>query len=177
MTVDEMRIQAQLKFPRKINLQFAIRYINDAIKKLCKKYDTAGIRETITITAKADEWYDIDPLFFKVKECIINGTKTKTNAFRIRSKKVQFDYDGTYDFTYIRYPKDVTGGTEEPEIAVDYHDILPDYIASKERARIFGMRDEDAQILLAEFYDSAKDTHTTLKSHKGTSKRIKAPIW
>lgn len=183
MTVEEMRIQAQILTSLTINQQFVFRYINQALEILANEYDTACVKETITIVATKEVFYDINDKFIAVKKIIKKDTTTIDYDENIidyelnEENKIAFHYDGTYYVTYLRYSKEVTENTETPEINRAYNNAITSYICSKERSRIFGKNDNDSQMFFQDFYSFSNSANTSLSRKKRTKRIMKAPEW
>lgn len=176
MTVDEIRIMAQLKSGRSIDLQVAMKFINEALDDLAVDYNTACRKKDYKIQAEENKWVDLPQDCVGVVECTQDGYKYDHYVIN-EHLQIKFETEGTFDIAYlIKYP-DVSTKTETPSINNAYHQAIALFVGAREKQRLFGEEDSDSNRLMMEYMTKAKKAHSKLSTMKRTKKISKAPFW
>ncbi|MBO8161338.1 MAG: hypothetical protein H0Z24_06840 [Thermosipho sp. (in: Bacteria)] len=172
MTGQDIRILAQISIGKEINKTYATKFLNEGMEILAEKYDTACVKETTTITATKNTWYDLPNGFLKIRKVYKDDDEVLPDNYLVDFDQILFIEDGTYTIEYLRYPNELTVETDTPEIHKAYHKILSYFIASRETSRLFGSENPESARFMQEFEIRAKEIDIKLSSQK-RRRRIK----
>lgn len=175
MNVKDIKVQAQLHVSRQIQLQYVLKFMNEAINNLAIEHDTACKREFMTIKADKNIWYDLPDDCLGIKECTYYGEKY--NNYRANHGQIKFGDTGDFEIGYLRYPKMVENETEVPDINGAYHYCLALFVASREIQRLFGDENSDSMRLMQEYYTSKENVNLRLSRMKRTARFVGSPEW
>jgi hypothetical protein len=170
MTVNEIKNFVLKKIGvRDIPDSYVLDYVNETMDSLAK-YDEAGKKNTTTMTAVKDIWYDL-PQCLSVKRVLLNNLKY--DDFVIENGQIQFKLDGTYTIEYIGLQDRVLTLEDTPPINVIFHEALAYGVAYNEYMRIFMHEDNNSVFLLAQFEKKSSEAVARARLMKKSRKRVK----
>lgn len=165
MNVEEIKVQTQLQISMKIQLQYAIRFINEGLNELAIAHTTACKRDNFIIDVIKDTWTDLPNDFIEKKEVKLNGVDYK--GYEIDDNQIKCDQGGKLEIRYLRLPKPVTSKSDIPEIHLAYHYPLALFVASKEKSRLFGDEDMESVRFMNEFLRKSSMAHSRIRKKGG----------
>jgi hypothetical protein len=148
-----------------------INYMNDAIRELVLRYDTAKKAATQTIEcADVKEWYSLNPGLSLKRVLDSNGNPYSRYDIRIDEGKIQFASRGTYTVCFMADHVLLTSMSSELTINEAYHRPLALRVAS------MAATDEklSAQLMSIAFSDMDL-TNKNLRNMQSKYKRVYAP--
>lgn len=176
MNVKEIKVQSQLHISREINLQYALRFINEAINELAIEYDTACKRKFLDIEAIEDTWIDLPQNFLTIIRCL-DSYDNKFYDFKVEYGQIKFPYSDKFNIAYLEYPQSCSTETETLDINTAYHYAISLFVAAREKQRLFGNEDTDYVRLMQEYKEKAFKANIRLMRGKKTRRRMKSPRW
>lgn len=161
MNVQEIKVQAQLHMAMQMQLAYCIRFINECLNELATAYDTACIRDNISLSITEDTWTNISDDLMKLKEIKLNGVKYFD--YEIEGNQIRCEDTGTFDINYLRLPNPVIAKTEVPETHSSFHYAIALFVASREKSRLFGEEDTENLRFMNEFIQKGSLINSRLR--------------
>lgn len=148
-----------------------IEYMNDAIRELVLKYDTAKKPATQTIECTdIKEWYSLNPGLSLKRVLDSNGYPFSWYSVRIDDSKIQFASRGTYTVYYMTDQTALTSMSSTLAVNEVYHRPLA--------LRVASMATTDEKLsaqLMAISMNDAELTNASLRKMQSKYKRVYAP--
>jgi len=164
----------------------ALKYINEWL--LMDLGRDAGIVDSETIVAKADEWKALSNDFIEETEITRDGKPYRgkfygqdcRGEYDIRNGQIRFPYAGTYVIYYIRRPAPLASITGSPEVNAVFHYSASIYVAM--RYKYYDDEDSKDAVRLRKEYDYYRDKAVLdfKKMSKSTTRaasRVKVRAW
>ena len=181
MTVDEIRIQAQLDCGLQINSATALVWVKEAIADICSNYYLAGkhieenVAPTIDTMAPQGATYPYYKVLASPLLKLINITDVDNNnplsdsdyMYDRGDNSIRFKNKGIYMITYWAIPSMPQTTSEEVSLPHLFEDCIKYYLAHKIRARLFGQNDANAYSYYEKYRTGKASAETaTLKQDK-----------
>lgn len=176
MTAAEIRVQAQLHISMEISEQMSCKFLTEALQEIALDYKSGRKRESTTLERVREQWIDLPTDFISVRS-IKDENGYKIDEYEIDDGQIMFFENGACTLEYYRLPASIVRDTDTPEVHRFYHMPMSYFVASKERARQMGSKDNEAIDLLQQFYYKAKKADTQIKREERRRRKMKAPNW
>lgn len=174
MTLEEMRISAQLHVGMPIEQGFARRYANEGLSILANTYDSICRKKKITLTITAGEETELPADCFQLIRLRKWGKPYK--AFEVYSTAIFTEDSGEFEIEYLKMPTLLNAESDIPDIPRSFFATIPLFIGAREKFRVFGEEDVDSMRLLQEFYELAREANNRVAKH-GKKRMLPVAEW
>lgn len=173
LTVDTLRIQAQLLCSLQIDPSTAYKWTMDELLNIAAEYPRAGVwtKEKVTTTKQFEE-IGLSRDFLMIDKVIDEFTGRMTTDWEVHGDVLTISVPGTYEIRYYSYPDLPQTSSEVIPMERQYVAPLKFYLAARIRARLFGQNDSNAVSFMTEYAERMKKADITTNTKRSRRNRM-----
>ena len=181
LTVDEIRIQAQLLGGIQIDAQTNLIWVKQGINDIVRQYGQTASPYAQEDFETADNYGVYEPeheivLVDKVLDRG-NGVLSRTQEYSLNGEQLTMFYPGQYQLRYYYVPDMPEVVTDSVPLPNQFANALKFYCAARIRARVFGQDDQSAVSMMEEFKNTAKEAATFMRLRDKHTKKMPPSTW
>ena len=174
MTLRKLLNDAMLEARQPISDPDFIRWYNDCLRDLARRYDTAKMtEETIIADAVAEEWNALTAGNIGIIR--VEGDEGFAATYQTRDgAEIRFPYDGTYT-VFERLPQEpVDAMSDTPTLSEQYDDAVVAYVVAKSMQNT---SPELSALKMQEYKEQAEMANRTIRASNHRNAQVAAPEW
>lgn len=173
MTINDLRIQAQLLSSLQIDPSTAYKWATDELNNIAAEYFRAGVytKEPFRTTQKFEDYTPARDLLM-IDKIVDLATGRRVTDYEIHGDILTISVPGRYELRYYSYPDIPKTATEEIDMPRQYVVPIKFYLAARIRARLFGQNDSNAVSFMTEYNEKMKKADITTDVQRNRHNRM-----
>lgn len=173
MTINDLRIRAQLISSIQIDKATAYKWASEEILNIAADYFRAGVytKETFTTTEEF-ELYEPNRDLLVVDKLIDKTTNRRVTDYEIHNSELTISVPSTYELRYYSYPDVPSTADETIDMPRQYVVPIQFFLAARIRARLFGQNDSNAVSFMTEYTENLKKADITTDVQRNRHNRM-----
>lgn len=173
MTIDDLRIQAQLLSSLQIDSATAYKWVTDEIESIAAEFFRAGTytREEFETTEKFEEYTPVRAAVL-IDKIINQESRRNVRDWDIHNGIITMSVPGKYELRYYAYPEKPQTVSDDIEMPRPYILPIKFYLAARIRARLFGQNDSNAVSFMTEYNEKMKQADITADMKRNRHNRM-----
>jgi hypothetical protein len=173
MTIDELRIQAQLISSLQIDPSTAYKWATDELLNIAAEYFRAGeyTKEPFQTTESFEDYTPARDLL-TIDKIIDKSSGRRCTDYEIHGEVLTISVPGKYELRYYSYPDLPMTATEQIKMPRQYVVPIKFYLAARIRARLFGQNDSNAVSFMSEYTERMKKADITTDTQRNRHNRM-----
>lgn len=181
LTVDEIRIQAQLLGGIQIDAQTNLIWVKQGINDIVRQFgqSAAQYEQEDYETTENYETYQPQHEIVLIDKVLdrSGGALCRTQEYALHGEELTMYAPGKYQLRYYRMPDMPEVVTDTVALPNQYANALKFYCAARIRARVFGQDDQSAVSMMEEFKNTAKEAATFMRLRDKHTKKMPPSTW